>query len=70
MTIANGVYFVPKFDRENSQLSKYQEFKITEFLVFFLAKAVELQCEAVKKMLKEAFREEMDSTTMLNFANR
>ena len=53
---------MPKFDRENNQLSKYQEFSYFEFLVFFLAKAVELQCEAVKEMPKEAFRSETDST--------
>ena len=56
-------------DLKNSQLFKYQEFDYFEFLVFFLAEAVELQREAVKEMLKEAFREETDNIPMLNFAN-
>ena len=61
-----------EFDRENnSQLSKYQEFKTIEFLVFFfLAKAVELQCEAVQEMRKKAFRSGTDNIPMLNFADR
>ena len=64
---------MPEFDRENSQLSKYQEFSYFKFQLFqilgilFLAKAVELQCEAVKEMPKEAVREKTNSTPMLNF---